>query len=147
MHQNRVRSRTVAIKGEPRDMQRWKDVVLNPALRFPGESDEYRIARDELLKSEDELRRLNDKVVAQRRALPPGGLINEDYVFELAGDGKNIRLSELFKPGKDSLVIYNMMFPRWPEDKRAGAPGGKTAELPLVEQPCPSCTSVVDGLE
>jgi predicted dithiol-disulfide oxidoreductase (DUF899 family) len=26
-------------------------------------------------------------------------------------------------------------------------PGGKTAELPLVEQPCPSCTSVVDGLE
>ena len=26
-------------------------------------------------------------------------------------------------------------------------PGGNTAELPLVEQPCPSCTSVVDGLE
>src|ERR1700740_3402680 len=40
-----------------------------------------------------------------------------------------------------------MMFPRWSEDHRAGAPGGKTAELPLVEQPCPSCTSVVDGLE
>ncbi len=40
-----------------------------------------------------------------------------------------------------------MMFPRWSEDPRAGAPGGKTAELPLVEQPCPSCTSVVDGLE
>jgi predicted dithiol-disulfide oxidoreductase (DUF899 family) len=40
-----------------------------------------------------------------------------------------------------------MMFPRWSEDQRAGAPEGKTAELPLVEQPCPSCTSVVDGLE
>jgi predicted dithiol-disulfide oxidoreductase (DUF899 family) len=137
----------MAIKGEPRDMQRWRDVVLNPALRFPGESDEYRAARDELLKSEDELRQLNDKVVAQRRALPPGGLIKEDYVFELAGDGRTIKLSELFGPGKDSLVIYHMMFPRWPEDKRAGALGGKTAELPLVEQPCPSCTSVVDGLE
>jgi predicted dithiol-disulfide oxidoreductase (DUF899 family) len=58
-----------------------------------------------------------------------------------------VRLSELFAPGKNSLVIYNMMFPRWSEDQRAGAPGGKTAELPLVEQPCPSCTSVVDGLE
>jgi predicted dithiol-disulfide oxidoreductase (DUF899 family) len=53
----------------------------------------------------------------------------------------------LFAPGKNSLVIYNMMFPRWSEDQRAGAPRGKTAELPLVEQPCPSCTSVVDGLE
>src|ERR1700743_2502901 len=121
----------MAIKGEPRDMQRWKDVVLNPALRFPGESDEYRIARDELLKSEDELRQLNDKVVAQRRALPPGGLIKEDYVFELAGDGKTIKFSELFRPGKDSLVIYNMMFPRWPEDKRAGAACGKTASVAL----------------
>src|SRR5260370_35111602 len=40
-----------------------------------------------------------------------------------------------------------MMVPRWPEDQRGGAAGGKTAELPLVEQPCPSCTSVVHGLE
>jgi predicted dithiol-disulfide oxidoreductase (DUF899 family) len=58
-----------------------------------------------------------------------------------------VRFSELFAPGKDSLVIYSMMFPRWSEDPRAGAPDGKTALLPLVEQPCPSCTSVVDGLE
>lgn len=40
-----------------------------------------------------------------------------------------------------------MMFPRWPEDERASVPGGQTAKLPLVEQPCPSCTSAVDGLE
>src|SRR5258706_252613 len=71
----------------------------------------------------------------------------EDYVFESAVDGSKVRFSELFAPGKNSLVIYNMMFPRWSEDPRAGAPGGKTAKLPLVEQPCPSCTSVVDGLE
>ena len=58
-----------------------------------------------------------------------------------------MRFSELFAPGKDTLVIYNMMFPRWSEDPRAGAPGGETALLPLVEQPCPSCTSLVDGLE
>ena len=39
-----------------------------------------------------------------------------------------------------------MMFPRWSKDPRAGAPEGTTARLPLAEQPCPSCTSVVDGL-
>jgi len=137
----------MAIKGEPRDMKKWKDVVLDPSLRFPGESSEYRRARDELMGIEDDLRRLNEKVIAQRRTLPRGGTIKEDYVFEVAGDGRKIRFSELFAPGKNSLVIYNMMFPRWPDDRRAGAPCGKTAELPLVEQPCPSCTSVVDGLE
>src|SRR6201993_2549404 len=114
---------------------------------FPGESSEYRSARNELLEAEAELRRLNEQVAAQRRVLPAGGLIREDYVFESAADGSKVKFSELFAPGKDSLVIYNMMFPRWSEDQRAGAPGGETAELPLVEQPCPSCTSVVDGLE
>jgi hypothetical protein len=29
-----------------------------------------------------------------------------------------VRLSELFVPGKDSLVIYHMMFPRSPVDRR-----------------------------
>ncbi|MFM1728720.1 DUF899 family protein [Prescottella soli] len=53
----------------------------------------------------------------------------------------------MFAPGKDTLVIYHMMFPRWSKDPRAGVSGGKTAELPLVDQPCPSCTSVVDGLD
>src|SRR6201993_4606603 len=114
---------------------------------FPGESSEYRRARNELLEAEAELRRVNEQVAAQRRALPAGGLIKEDYVFESAADGSKVRFSELFAPGKNSLVIYNKMFPRWSEDLRAGAPAGKTAELPLVEQPCPSCTSVVDGLE
>jgi len=121
--------------------------ALDPNVHFPDESSEYRRARNELLEAEAELRRLNEQVAAQRRALPAGALIREDYVFESAADGSKVRFSELFAPGKNSLVIYNMMFPRWSEDQRAGAPGGKTAELPLIEQPCPSCTSVVDGLE
>jgi predicted dithiol-disulfide oxidoreductase (DUF899 family) len=137
----------MALKGSPRDMNKWREVLLDPKLHFPGESSEYRSARNELLESEAELRGLNEKVAAQRRALPAGGLIKEDYVFESAGNGSQVRFSELFAPGKNSLVIYNMMFPRWSQDPRAGAPGGKTAQLPLVEQPCPSCTSVVDGLE
>jgi Bacterial protein of unknown function (DUF899) len=50
-------------------------------------------------------------------------------------------VSEMFAPGKDPLVIYSMMFPRDPGDERPGAPGGRTALLPLVEGPCPSCTA------
>jgi predicted dithiol-disulfide oxidoreductase (DUF899 family) len=137
----------MSLKGTPRDMRKWRDVLLDSDVHFPGESSEYRRARNELLEQEAELKRLNQQVAALRRALPPGGLVTEDYVFESATDGGKVKLSELFEPGKNSLVIYNMMFPRWPLDQRAGAPGGKTAELQLVDQPCPSCTSVVDGLE
>jgi predicted dithiol-disulfide oxidoreductase (DUF899 family) len=137
----------MALKGKPRDMNKWRQVLLDPSVHFPGESSDYRRARNELLEAETELRLQSERVAALRRALPAGGLIREDYVFESAGDGSKVCLSELFAPGKNSLVIYNMMFPRWSEDPRAGAPGGKTAGLPLVEQPCPSCTSVVDGLE
>ena len=38
-----------------------------------------------------------------------------------------MRLSELFAPGKDSLVIYSFMFPRDPGDERPGPAGGETA--------------------
>ncbi len=137
----------MAIKGSPRDMKKWLELLLDPNIQFPGESGEYRRARNELLESERELRRMNQQVAAERRALPLGGVLQGDYVFESAADGSQVRFSELFAPGKDTLVIYSMMFPRWSQDLRAGAPGGETALLPLVEQPCPSCTSIVDGLE
>src|SRR6201984_166906 len=133
----------MALKGQPRDMNKWREGLLDPRVTFPGESSEYRRARNELLEAEAELKRLNEQVAAKRRALPAGGLIREDYVFESAADGSKVKFSELFAPGKDSLVIYNMMFPRWSEDKRAGAPGGKTAELSLVEQPRRACTSIL----
>jgi predicted dithiol-disulfide oxidoreductase (DUF899 family) len=137
----------MAPKGSPRDMNEWRATLRDPNIAFPGESGEYRRARNELLEAEDELRRLNEKVAAQRRALPAGGLVAQDYVFESATDGSEVRFSELFAPGKDTLVIYHMMFPRWSKDPRAGAGMGQTAQLALVEQPCPSCTSVVDGLD
>ena len=80
----------MAIEGEPRDMEKWKAVVLNPAVRFPGETGEYRNARNGLPETEAELRRLNEKVAAQRRTVPPGGLVKEDYVFEAAGSGPKV---------------------------------------------------------
>ncbi|HEX4563164.1 MAG TPA: DUF899 family protein [Solirubrobacteraceae bacterium] len=115
-------------------------------MRFPGESDEYRRARDELLEAEVELRQAIERVAAQRRALPRGGPILEDYLFEEADGGGEVSFSQLFEPGKDTLVVYSFMFPRYSGDTRPG-PDGETGELPLRETPCPSCTSILDSLD
>jgi predicted dithiol-disulfide oxidoreductase (DUF899 family) len=120
------------------------------AITFPGESAEYRAARERLLLQEIELRRAMESVAAARRQLPPGGTVPKDYVFEGAGaDGTpaEVRLSELFAPGRDSLVIYNFMFPRDPGDKRPGPASGQTSLLKLEEGPCPSCVAFIDELD
>ena len=119
----------------------------DPVTRFPGESDEYRLARDELLTAEIELRRAIERVAAQRRTLPPGGSVPADYLFEEATDGSEVKFSELFAPGKDTLVIYSFMFPRYSGDTRPGPATGETAQLPVAETPCPSCTSILDSLD
>jgi predicted dithiol-disulfide oxidoreductase (DUF899 family) len=119
-------------------------------VAFPGESAEYRSARDRLLQQEAELRRAMEAVAAARRDLPPGGPVPEDYVFAGAGpDGApaDVRLSQLFAPGKDSLVVYSLMFPRDAGDDRPGPESGETARLPLEEGPCPSCTALLDQLD
>ena len=89
-----------------------------------------------------------ERVAAQRRALPPGGAVPEDYTFEGAvGGDRAVRLSELFAPGKNTLVIYSFMFPRSSGDTRPGPDTGQTARLPVPETPCASCTSILDSLE
>jgi predicted dithiol-disulfide oxidoreductase (DUF899 family) len=120
------------------------------AVAFPGESAEYRAARNRLLDQEIELRRATEAVAEARRRLPPGGVVPQDYVFAARAPGGGpapVRLSELFAPGKDSLVIYSMMFPRAADDDSPGPPGGRTALLPLAEGPCPSCTALLDQLD
>src|SRR3954470_20369318 len=120
------------------------------SVAFPGESTEYRAARERLLQREIELRRATEAVAAARRELPPGGPVPEDYAFQGAGsDGApaEIRLSELFAPGTDSLLIYSFMFPRDAEDDRPGPAGGQTARLPLAKGPCPSCVALLDQLD
>jgi len=105
------------------------------SVRFPDETPEYRAARDELLRAEMDLRDQMEAVAAQRRALPLGGKIPEDYVFEEGatdidehGTEREVRMSELFRPGMDSLVLYSYMF------------------SPEMKAPCPMCTSILDGL-
>jgi predicted dithiol-disulfide oxidoreductase (DUF899 family) len=117
---------------------------------FPGESAEYRAARDRLLEREIELRRAMEDVAAERRALPPGGAVPEEYVFQGEGAGGepgDVRLSELFAPGRDSLMIYSFMFPRDPSDDSPGPASGESARLPLAEGPCPSCVGLLDQLD
>lgn len=101
------------------------------AVRFPGESDQYRAARDELLRAEMDLRERIEAVAAQRRRLPRGGTLKEDYVFGEVRDGtqRRTRLSELFGAGRSSLVVYSFMYG------------------PAAERPCPMCTSFLDGLD
>jgi predicted dithiol-disulfide oxidoreductase (DUF899 family) len=101
-------------------------------IGFPNESAEYRRARNRLLEEEMELRRDIERVAALRRALPAGGEIREDYVFEMTADDDKptrVQLSQLFAPGKDTLAIYSFMYG------------------PERERPCPGCTHFLDGLD
>jgi predicted dithiol-disulfide oxidoreductase (DUF899 family) len=116
---------------------------------FPGESAEYRAARERLLTQEIELRRAMEAVAVARRELPPGGLVPEDYIFDgldAHGVPAKVKLSELFAVGKDALVIYNFMFPRHPQDDRPGPSEGATAQLNREDGPCPSCVAFLDQL-
>jgi predicted dithiol-disulfide oxidoreductase (DUF899 family) len=102
--------------------------------RLPGESAEYRAARDRLLREEMELRRSIERVAGLRRALPSGGPVPQDYLFEEGAPDlesqtvRQVRLSELFRSGWTSLVVYSFMYG------------------PKMEVPCPMCTSMLDGL-
>ena len=91
---------------------------------YPNESPEYRRARTALLAEEIELRRHIERVAAQRRVLPPGGEIPEDYVF--AGVNGPVHFSALFGH-HDTLVVYNYMYG------------------PKRERPCPMCTSLLSS--
>jgi predicted dithiol-disulfide oxidoreductase (DUF899 family) len=99
---------------------------MKPArTRFPNETPGYRTKRDALLKAEIGLRRQAEKVAGLRRKLPAGGVVPEDYVFQ--GEQGPVKLSELFTKG-NTLVAYSFMFG------------------PKMAQPCPMCTSMLDGL-
>jgi predicted dithiol-disulfide oxidoreductase (DUF899 family) len=119
--------------------------------RFPNESDAYRRARNELLAAEVALKDQRERVAALRRALPVGGEVPQDYVFrEVPRDGeetaekgkgmrgepgegaaasREVRLSELFAPGKDELIVIHFMF------------------APDAENACRMCTMWADGYD
>ena len=91
---------------------------------FPNENAEYRAARNSLLAEEIELRRQIERVAAQRRALPQGGELPQD--FEFVSETGPVRFSSLFGD-KDTLLVYSMMYGA----QRKG--------------PCPMCTSFLNA--
>ena len=100
-------------------------------LRYPNESTEYRAARNALLNEEIALRAQIEAVAAKRRALPMGGEVPEDYVFERIGKNstpEKVKMSELFGL-HETLVLYSFMY-------------GPERDLP-----CPGCTHLLDGLD
>jgi hypothetical protein len=112
----------------------------NPAARlhddrFPNETSAYCTARDTLLTAEMELRAKVEEDAALRRTLPLGGALKTDYVLtegpaDLSAEDAETqtRFPELFPPGKDTLIVYSFIYPE----------GGN---------PCPACTSLIDGLD
>lgn len=101
------------------------------SITLPNETTDYREARNELLKAEIDLRTQVERVAAIRRGLPLGGRLKQDYAFdEMAADGqlRKVKLSELFEGSKESLFIYSFMYG------------------PKMENPCPMCSSIIDGL-
>lgn len=100
-------------------------------LAFPNESAEYRAARNALLDAEMDLRRQLEAVAAMRRALPPGGLVEQDYVFDRTGAHgrpEQVRLSELFD-GHPTLILYSFMYG------------------PERDVPCNGCTHLLDAID
>src|SRR6185369_13940518 len=101
-----------------------------PHLTFPNESAQYRQARNKLLTEEIALRSQIEAVAAQRRAMPLGGEVPEDYVFERIGKNgmpEKVEMSRLFN-GHDTLILYSFMYG------------------PERDAPCPMCTHLLDSI-
>ncbi len=104
------------------------ELAAKNKAHFPNESPAYREARNQLLAEEIELRRHIERVSEQRRALPLGGPIPQDYA--VIGPSGPVQFSELFG-NKDTLVVYSMMYG------------------PQRERACPMCTAMLtswDGM-
>jgi len=93
---------------------------------FPGASAEYDAARQALLAEEIEFRRHQTRLVEQRRALPPGPVIDKNYRFK-DEQAFEVGLLDLFGD-KDTLVTYFWMYG------------------PQRERPCPMCTNLLGSL-
>ena len=119
------------------------------AIAFPGESAEYRAARDRLLEQEIELRRAMEAVAVARRSCRLAGLCRR--IMSSRGKGQVVTRP---KCGCRSCSSWQRLardlqhdVPRDPDDERPGPQGGQTALLPLAEGPCPSCTALLDQLD
>ena len=101
------------------------DLAARNPIHHPGESADYRTARQCLLAREYELRRLTESVAAERRALPPGAEVTRAYRF--VGEEGEVTLADLFG-AHNALFVYSYMF--GPERKES----------------CPMCAGFMNAL-
>src|ERR671933_1706516 len=87
--------------------------------------EEWLAAREKLLEREKEHTRLGDELARQRRELP-WVRVEKEYRFD-TDDGEKA-LVELFD-GRSQLLVYHFMFG------------------PSYEAGCPTCSSMVDGID
>jgi predicted dithiol-disulfide oxidoreductase (DUF899 family) len=103
-----------------------KALVAKTSKPYPGDSEEYRRAREALLAEEIELRRHLARVAELRRNLPLGGE-PPSFCF-LDENSKEVSFADLF--GRhDTLVTYFWMYG------------------PQRERPCPMCTSLLGSID
>jgi predicted dithiol-disulfide oxidoreductase (DUF899 family) len=95
--------------------------------RLSGESKDYAQAREKLLAEEIGLRRHIEALAEQRRALPPGPVVEKDYRF-IDPTGNEVGLADIFGD-KDVLLTYFWMFG------------------PQRPRPCPMCTNLLGPLD
>jgi predicted dithiol-disulfide oxidoreductase (DUF899 family) len=105
----------------PNTLKPAKDMARGRENPFPGETAEYRKAREALLAEEIEVRRHLTRVSEQRQALPPGPVIKNTYRFK-DENAFEVGLLDLFG-NKDTLVTYFWMYG------------------PQRPRPCPMCTN------
>lgn len=92
----------------------------------PNASSEYCEARQKLYAAERKLLEEIERVAQLRRELPQGPQVPD---YEFAGSDGSVRLSQLFKPGREPyLVMYHIMY--WPDD----------------DEFCPMCSGWIDAL-
>jgi predicted dithiol-disulfide oxidoreductase (DUF899 family) len=109
---------------DPQALVPARDLAATNKAHYPNESAEYRAARNELIVQEIELRRQLERIASQRRALPEGGEIPQDFL--LTSEAGPVRFSSLFGD-KHTLMVYSMMYG------------------PQRKAPCPMCTSFLNS--
>lgn len=103
------------------------DLATHRKPVFAHESADYAAAREALLAEEIEFRRHQTRLAEQRRALPPGPVIDRNWRFR-DRQGRELGLADLFGD-KDTLIAYFWMYG------------------PERERPCPMCTNWIGSVD
>lgn len=104
-----------------------EDLAARRRPRVKSESEAYGQARQRLLAEEIRLRRHIEALAEQRRTLPPGPVIEQDYRF-IDPTGNEVGLADIFG-NKNVLLTYFWMYG------------------PQRPRPCPMCTNLLGPLD